>query len=87
MLRYEAENGGSPLNFLHPPASVEEVGDAFMKILETRKLETYIPYRDSISARILGCFPGVLPKLVPRFIRAGEAGRKRYIRSWDSRPG
>ena len=87
MLRYEAENGGSPLNFLHPPASVEDVGDAFMKLLKTRKLETYVPYSDSISSRLLSCFPALIPKLLPRLVKAGEEGRTRYIQSWDSGPG
>lgn len=52
MLRYEAENGGSALNFLHPPVSVEVVGDAFMKTLKSRKLEIYIPYSDGLSSRL-----------------------------------
>ncbi len=84
MLRYEAENGGSALSFLHPPASVGEVADAFMKVLETGKLEAYIPYSDSISARLFGAFPGIIPKILPRLMKAGEAGRARYIASWKS---
>ena len=83
MLRYEAKNGGSPLNFLHTPASTADVAEAFMRALETGRLETYIPYSDSISARILNLFPWAVPKLLPRLEKAGEAGRLRYIHSWD----
>jgi short-subunit dehydrogenase len=79
MLRYEAENGGSALNFLHPPASVAEAGDAFMKILRTGQLEAYVPYRDSISARVLSLFPGIVPRLLPKFLEKGEAGREKYL--------
>ena len=35
MLRYEALNGGSPLNFLNRPKKVEVVGDAFMRTLKS----------------------------------------------------
>jgi short-subunit dehydrogenase len=84
MLRFEAENGGSPLNFLHPPASTADVAEAFMKALKTGRLETYVPYRDSITARILSLFPGAIVKLLPRFVKTGEAGRLQYIKSWSS---
>jgi len=84
MLRFEAENGGSPLNFLHTPASTADVAEAFMKALKTGRLETYLPYRDSITARILSLVPWVIPKLLPRFEKAGEAGRLQYIKSWGS---
>ena len=84
MLRYEAKNGGSPLNFLHPPARLADVADAFMKALKTGQLETYIPYSDSITARIFSLIPWAIPKLLPRFKKAGEAGRLQYIKSWDS---
>lgn len=84
MLRYEAENGGSPLNFLHTPASTADVAEAFMKALKTGRLETYLPYSDSITARLLSVFPGAVVKLLPRFEKAGEAGRLQYIKSWGS---
>lgn len=84
MLRYEAEHGGSALNFLNPPTSVEEVGAAFMKVLSTGKLEVYVPYRDSISAKLLSLVPGLIPKLLPRLLKAGERGRAKYIQSLES---
>jgi short-subunit dehydrogenase len=79
MLRYEATNGGSPLNFLHKPKTVKDVGDAFMRTLKTGQLEAYIPYSDSISARLLSLIPWAIPKLLPYFEKAGEKGRRKFI--------
>lgn len=81
MLRYEALNGGSPLNFLHEPKSVEDVAKGFMRTLKTGQLETYIPYSDSISSRLIGLIPWAIPKLLPRFEKAGEKGRRKFIES------
>jgi len=81
MLRYEALNGGSPLNFLHEPKSVEDVADGFMRTLKSGQLETYIPYSDSISSRIFGMIPWLIPKVLPFFEKSGEKGRQRFIRS------
>ena len=82
MLRYEALNGGSPLNFLNRPKRVEVVGDAFMRTLKTAQLETYVPYSDSIGARLLGMFPWFIPRLLPYLERSGEKGRKKFVRSF-----
>ena len=82
MLRYEALNGGSPLNFLNRPKKVEVVGDAFMRTLKTAQLETYVPYSDSIGARLLGMFPWFIPRLLPYLERSGEKGRKKFVRSF-----
>ncbi len=79
MLRYEATNGGSPLNFLNKPKTVKDVGDAFMRTLKTGQLETYTPYSDSISARLLNLIPWIIPKLLPHFEKSGEKGRRKFI--------
>lgn len=79
MLRHEATNGGSPLNFLNKPKTVSEVGDAFMQTLKSGQLETYIPYSDSIAARLLGLIPWAIPKLIPALEKLGEKGRKQFI--------
>ncbi|WP_165839988.1 SDR family NAD(P)-dependent oxidoreductase [Motiliproteus coralliicola] len=81
MLRHEATHGGSALNFLNEPKKVSDVGEAFMKALKTGKLETYIPYSDSISARLLGVIPWVVPRLLPLLEKIGERGRDRFIKS------
>ncbi len=79
MLRHEAINEGSPLNFLNKPKTVKEVGDAFMRTLKTGQLETYIPYSDSVTARLLSVFPWLIPKLLPMFEKNGEKGRRKFI--------
>lgn len=81
MLRHEAVSGGSPLNFLSEPKTVEDVADAFTKTLRTGQLETYIPYSDSISTRFFGAIPWAISKILPRLHRAGEKGRQRFIAS------
>jgi len=81
MLRHEAVSGGSPLNFLGEPKTVEDVADAFMKTLKTGQLEAYIPYSDSISTRFFSVIPWAISKLLPRFNRAGEKGRRKFIES------
>jgi short-subunit dehydrogenase len=82
MLRYEALNGGSPLNFLNKPKSVDEVGDAFMRTLKTGQLEAYVPYSDSIGTRLLGMFPWFIPRLLPYLERSGEKGRDKFVQSF-----
>jgi short-subunit dehydrogenase len=82
MLRYEALNGGSPLNFLNKPKKVEDVGDAFMRTLRTGQLETYVPYSDSIATRLLGMFPWFIPRLLPYLERSGEKGRDKFVQSF-----
>jgi short-subunit dehydrogenase len=79
MLHYEATHDGSPLNFVGRVLSAAEVADACMRAIETGKLETYIPYADSITARIANAFPWILKPLLPCFEKAGERGRAKYI--------
>ena len=79
MLRHEACNGGSPLNFLQEAKSVDDVADAFIRTLKTGRLETYIPYSDSITARLLSVFPWITPKIIGYFEKAGEKGRIKFL--------
>lgn len=81
MLRHEALNNGSPLNFLGTPKSTRDVAQAFMKTLENGNLETYIPYSDSLTSRLLGLIPGAIPKLTPSLMKQGEKGRRRFIKN------
>ena len=81
MLRHEAVSGGSALNFLNEPQPVEAVADAFMKTLKTGQLETYIPYSDSITSRILGSIPWIIPKIYKHLKKSGEKGRAKFIAS------
>lgn len=80
MLRYEAQNGGSPLNFLATPQTVEQVGDAFMQALKSKRLEYYVPYSDSITGRLINTLPWSVRHIYPVLERMGERGRAKYLK-------
>ena len=79
MLRHEAEQGGSALNFVSEPQTVQVVGDAFERALKTGKLEVYVPYFDGLLARCLAFVPGVVSYLYPALQWLGEQGRQKYL--------
>ncbi|MCA0331834.1 MAG: short-chain dehydrogenase, partial [Actinobacteria bacterium] len=79
MLRYEATHGGSPLNFVGKVKTVQDIGDAVDRALRTGKLETYVPYGDSLTTRIVGAIPWSVEKVVPLFTKSGEKGRAAFI--------
>lgn len=81
MLKYEATHGGNVLNFLGKPLTADAIAEAFMNVLTRPKLEVYLPYGDSIGARLVGVFPRILPKLMPCLEWLGERGRKKYLTS------
>lgn len=78
MLRYEATHGGSPLNFVGKVFTAAEVADACMKALDSGKLETYVPYSDSLTSRLAGAFPWMIEKILPLFEKSGEKGRAKF---------
>ncbi len=84
MLRYEAMHGGSALNFISEPSSVEQVVKAFNSVCKSKKLEYFVPYSDSLFGRLICVFPGLLGLLYPVLSRLGERGRKRFLKSIDS---
>ncbi|MEM9041747.1 MAG: SDR family oxidoreductase [Actinomycetota bacterium] len=79
MLREEAASGGSALNFLGEVQSIDDVADAYERALDSGKLELYVPYSDSLSARLLSTKLGWLPTVVPKLERLGERGRTKYL--------
>ncbi|GAA3604519.1 SDR family oxidoreductase [Flavivirga amylovorans] len=80
MLRYEANNGGSVLNFVCTPTTVEHILKGFNKAIEKKKLEVYVPYSDSIFPRLLGgVMPGLIDRFYPMLERMGKKGRKKYL--------
>jgi short-subunit dehydrogenase len=79
MLRYEALNGGSNLNFVSPPLSVDDVGKAVIKAIKSKRLEVYLPYSESISARLVSCFPWIIHYLYPLMEWIGKRGLKKYL--------
>ena len=81
MLRYEARNGGSALNFLSTPQAVDVVGKSVICAMKTKKLEYYVPYLDGLIGRFFSFFPWLVHFFYPMMLRLGEAGRKRYLKS------
>jgi short-subunit dehydrogenase len=80
MLRKEAvHESGSPLNFVGKVLTAEQVADACLRALDTGRLETYVPYGDSVTTRFFGAFPGLIRRLEPALAGVGERGRRRFI--------
>jgi short-subunit dehydrogenase len=79
MLRHEARHGGSALNFVGQPVTVDTVAGAVLNAIDKPKLETYVPASEGITGRIAGAFPGVLARLYPLLEKMGERGRAAYL--------
>ncbi|MEM9134500.1 MAG: SDR family oxidoreductase [Actinomycetota bacterium] len=79
MLRHEARNGGSPLNFVGDVLTVDAIADAYEKALDTGRLEVYAPYSDSVLSRLAMLRPAVLPRLLGPLNRIGERGRRAFL--------
>ena len=71
MLRYEATNGGSPLNFLSDPLPVDAVLKAFLNAQKSKRLEYYIPFGDSLSGRFVCSFPWLIDWVYPILEKVG----------------
>lgn len=81
MLRAEAiDPNGSALNFLSEPIKPGKVAMLVLKLLQTKKLEVYLPYLDSLTTKFLGAFPALIPFIYPFLEKIGERGRKNYIK-------
>ncbi|MEI9995605.1 MAG: SDR family NAD(P)-dependent oxidoreductase [Rhizomicrobium sp.] len=82
MLRYEATHGGSVLNFLNKDVlSVDDVAAACLRAMDGTKLETHLPFWDSVTAKLVSIAPGLLPRMIPTFQKQGEKGLKRFLDS------
>ena len=87
MLRYEATHGGSVLNFLNKDVlNVNDVAIACLKAIDGKKLETHLPLGDSITAKIVSVFPGLMPPLIPMFEKQGKKGLARFLESRGLKP-
>lgn len=85
MLHYEARNGGNVLNFLSTPQTPQDVLRAFNKIQKTHALEIYVPYSDSILARLVCIFPHTLHRFSGLLEKQGKKGQKKYLESLKRR--
>lgn len=82
MLRFEATHGGSPLNFLNKDVlTPRQVAEAAVSSMDHKALETYLPFSDGFTARLVGMAPGLMPLLLPGLQKKGEAGLRRYLAS------
>ena len=80
MLRHEARNGGSALNFVSEPGTAEDVASAFIRALRKPRLEVYVPYSESVTTRLLAAFPWLVRPLYPMLEWLGERGRRKFLR-------
>ncbi len=85
MLRQEALEGGSVLNFIDDPQPVSAVVAQVIRQLENPKLERYPKTSDSLIARFGMLFPNWQRKLVPLFERKGRRGHARYLQDLKGR--
>lgn len=77
MLRHETLNGGSVMNFIDRPSTVDDLVKAFNKAIRTGKLEIFVPGSGGLFPKILGgLIPGFIPKLYPTLERIGKKGKK-----------
>jgi short-subunit dehydrogenase len=79
MLRMEARQQGSALNFVgavHEPA---DVADAYERALDTGQLEVFVPFHDGLATRVVMLKPSLLTRLMPTLTRLGERGRRRFL--------
>lgn len=79
MLRHEATEAGSALNFLGEPLAPGTVADAVVANLDRLRLETFLPRHDGVMLKLVGLAPGVLPRLRPLLERLAQPGRRRYL--------
>jgi NAD(P)-dependent dehydrogenase (short-subunit alcohol dehydrogenase family) len=80
MLRQEALDGGSALQFQHPPQTTDNVVRAVLSLLDRPRLEAYPKPGESRLVRTAMTIPNLLFTLQPFFQGKGEAGREAYIR-------
>jgi short-subunit dehydrogenase len=82
MLRYEATHGGSVFNFLNKDVlTAADVAAACLKAIDGNRLETHLPFWDSVIARIMCVAPGLMRRVVPLLQKQGEAGLQRFLAS------
>ena len=81
MLRQEALEGGSVLNFIDEPQSPSVVADQFVKHLEKPCLERYPKASDSWLTRLAMLLPNLMPRILPFFEKKGRRGMAKYVAS------
>lgn len=79
MLRREMDNGGSPLNFLTPPSSADDIAQIVERLLKKPKLEVFCPSSDGVLAQFMLMMPKVWRLILPVLLKKGLKGKKKYL--------
>ncbi|MEU9823078.1 SDR family NAD(P)-dependent oxidoreductase [Pseudonocardia alni] len=88
MLEHEARHGGSLLNFVGALSTPDDVAAGVLRALDRGRLEVFVPYSDSVPARLLALAPWTVPRLVRFASVVGRRRRDRYLAVRDAgRPG
>ncbi|MCE2526792.1 MAG: SDR family oxidoreductase [Actinomycetia bacterium] len=77
MLEGEARLG-SALNFLSRVLTVNEVADAYERVLDKPKLELYVPNHESLSARAALWTPSLIRRVIP-LLQSHRRARARQV--------
>lgn len=85
MLRQEALEGGSVLNFIDEPQPVSAVVASILSQVDRPRFEAYPKMSDSLIARFGMLFPNVQGRFVPWFEKRGQRGMDKYLRSLQER--
>lgn len=86
MLRYEAQTGGSPLNFLGPPLKPSCIAEVVIRQLTHPKVENDVTASDGWLIRFGMLIPNLFLKVLPLLIKQGNKGRLRYLEQQGLKP-
>jgi len=79
MLKFEAENGGSPLTFLSKPQAPSLVAKNVLRAITKKKIELYNPYSQGLVTKLILCFPWLIQKIWPLLERSAESKKEKFI--------
>lgn len=79
MLRREMDNGGSPLNFVTPPATADHIAAIVEGLLKRPRLEVFCPSSDGVLAQFMLMMPRVWRMILPILLKKGLHGKKKYL--------
>lgn len=79
MLRHEATNGGSLMNFVSEPLQPVAVARAVLKAIKKRKMEVAVPGSEGYLCKLLGTFPALIPLVLPLLEPLARRNRRKFI--------
>ncbi|WP_433613042.1 SDR family NAD(P)-dependent oxidoreductase [Prescottella agglutinans] len=78
MLRHEATNGGSALNFLSTPLTPQQISDRVSALVERPRVETNVPRSDGWMVKTGMLMPGLTLRVLPWIARLARRNLERY---------